>query len=106
MPVAGLVTKLYLSLRPHGLQPARLLCPWDFPRKNTGVGCHFLLDPEIKPPSPVLQADSLLLSLHGNPHYKYTYLSIKSHSFLHASMQQVCTEHLTLTVFKGLVIEK
>ena len=25
------------------LQPARLLCPWDFPGKNTGVGCHFLL---------------------------------------------------------------
>ena len=24
-------------------QPARLLCPWDFPGKNTGVGCHFLL---------------------------------------------------------------
>ena len=22
---------------------ARLLCPWDFPRENTGVGCHFLL---------------------------------------------------------------
>ena len=29
--------------RPHGLQPARLLCPWDFPGKNTGVGYHFLL---------------------------------------------------------------
>ena len=24
--------------------PARLLCPWDFPGKNTGVGCHFLLE--------------------------------------------------------------
>ena len=31
------------SLRPHGLYPARLLCPWDFPGKNTGVGCHALL---------------------------------------------------------------
>ena len=28
------------SLRPFGLQPARLLCPWDSPGKNTGVGCH------------------------------------------------------------------
>ena len=28
------------SLRPHGLQPARLLCPWDSPDKNTGVGCR------------------------------------------------------------------
>ena len=31
------------SLIPHGLQPVRLLCPWDFPVKNTGVGYHFLL---------------------------------------------------------------
>ena len=31
------------SLRPHGLKPARLLCPWDSPGKNTGVGCHFFL---------------------------------------------------------------
>ena len=31
------------SLQPHGLQPARLLCPWDSPAKNTGVGCHALL---------------------------------------------------------------
>ena len=30
-------------LQPHVLQPARLLCPWDFPGKNTGVGCHALL---------------------------------------------------------------
>ena len=39
-----LVTKLCPTLsRPHGLQPTRLLCPWDFPGKNTGLGCHFLL---------------------------------------------------------------
>ena len=31
------------SLKPHELQPARLPCPWDSPGKNTGVGCHFLL---------------------------------------------------------------
>ena len=31
------------SLRPHGLKPTRLLCPWDFPGKNPGVGCHSLL---------------------------------------------------------------
>ena len=28
----------------HGLEPARLLHPWDFPGKNIGVGCHFLLE--------------------------------------------------------------
>ena len=31
------------SVLPHGLQPTRVLCPWDSPGKNTGVGCHFLL---------------------------------------------------------------
>ena len=31
------------SLGSHGLQPARLLCPWDSPGKNTGAGCHALL---------------------------------------------------------------
>ena len=46
--------------RPHGLQPNRLLCPWDFPGKSTGEGCHALLQ-EIFPtqgwslPSPALQ---------------------------------------------------
>ena len=31
------------SLRPYGLWPARFLCLWNFPGKNTGVGCHLLL---------------------------------------------------------------
>ena len=31
------------SLQSHGWQPARLLCPWDSPGKNTGVGCHALI---------------------------------------------------------------
>ena len=31
------------TLRPHGQQPTRLLCPWDSPGKNTGVGCRLLL---------------------------------------------------------------
>ena len=31
------------SSRPNGLQPTRPLCPWYFPGKRAGVGCHFLL---------------------------------------------------------------
>ena len=34
---------MFDSSRPHGLQPTRLLHPWDFPGKNAGVGCHCLL---------------------------------------------------------------
>ena len=51
------------SLRPHGLYPARVLCPWDSLGKNTGVGCHAplqgILPTETEPRSPALQADSL-----------------------------------------------
>ena len=31
------------SMRPHGLQPANILCPWNSPGKNTGMGCRSLL---------------------------------------------------------------
>ena len=37
------------SLWPHGLQPAKLLCPWDSPGNNTGVGCHALLQGSSRP---------------------------------------------------------
>ena len=58
------------SLWPSRLQPTRLLCPWNFPGRNTGVGCYFLLQESVSThgPNPRLlrllhwQADSLLLS--------------------------------------------
>ena len=40
--VGSLVAKSCLTLVTRGLSPARLLCPWDSPGKNTGVGCYFL----------------------------------------------------------------
>ena len=48
-------------------QPTRLSCPWDFPGKNTGVGCHFLLCQE--PAYCILNAYCILSALelsHGN----------------------------------------
>ena len=45
------------SVRPHGLQPTRLLCPWDSPGKNTGVGGHFLLQcMKVKSQSEIAQS--------------------------------------------------
>ena len=45
------------SVRPHIRQPTRLLCPWDSPGKNTGVGCHFLLQcMKVKSESEVAQS--------------------------------------------------
>ena len=44
------------SVRPQRQQPTRLTCPWDSPDKNTGVGCHFLLQGmKVKSESEVAQ---------------------------------------------------
>ena len=45
------------TVRSHRRQPTRLPCPWDSPGKNTGVGCHFLLQcMEVKSESEVTQS--------------------------------------------------
>ena len=45
------------SVRPHRRQPTRLPHPWDSPGKNTGVGCHFLLQHvKVKSESEVTQS--------------------------------------------------
>ena len=61
------------SLGTHGLQPSRLLRPWDFPGKNTGVGFHFLLQGIFKTQGSNLllqhwQEDSLPLSHWASPY--------------------------------------
>ena len=43
MHACSVALALSNSLQPYGLQPARLLCPWDSPAKNTAAGYHFLL---------------------------------------------------------------
>ena len=60
------------SVRPHRQQPTRLPRPWDSPGKNTGVGCHFLLQcMKVKSESEVAQScltlsDSMDCSLPGS----------------------------------------
>ena len=63
------------SLQPHGLQPPTLLCPWDFPDKSIGVGCHFfspkdLLVPGIKTMSPALSGIFFNPEPPGKPHIR------------------------------------
>ena len=54
------------SVRPHRRQPTRLPRPWDSPGKNTGVGCHFLLQcMKVKSESEVAQSCLILSDLHG-----------------------------------------
>ena len=61
-----------VSVRPHRRQPTRLCRPWDSPGKNTGVGCHFLLQcMKVKSGSEVTQSiptlhDPMDCSLQGS----------------------------------------
>ena len=65
------------SLEPHGLQPTRLLRPWDFPGKSTGVGCISFSRGVFPTQGSNLsllhwQADSLPLSHQRSPHPAFT----------------------------------
>ena len=72
------------SVRPHRRQPTRLPRPWDSPGKNTGVGCHFLLQcMKLKSESEVAQlcptlSDPMDCSLPGSYIYHlYWYVNIR-----------------------------
>ena len=79
------------SLQHCGPQPSRLLCPWDSPGKNIGMGCHALLQGifPIQGWNPHLlhllhwQSGSLLLMPTGNTKYL--------HVCLHAKLLQSCS---------------
>ena len=56
------------SVRPHKRQPTRLPRPWDSPGKNTGVGCHFLLQcMKVKSESEVAQSCLTLAAFQAPP---------------------------------------
>ena len=63
---------------PHGLKTPRLLCPWNSPGKNSGVGCHsllqgiFLTQEPVSLAPPALQADSLPSEPPGKPEFLYS----------------------------------
>ena len=64
-------------VQPHRWQPTRLCHPWDSPGKNTGVGCHFLLQcMKVKSESEVAQScptpsDPMDCSLPGSSIHEY-----------------------------------
>ena len=63
------------SLRPHGVYPAGLLCPWEFSKQENWSELPFpspgdLPDQVIEPRFPALQADSLQSELQGNMYTK------------------------------------
>ena len=78
------------SVRPHRRHPTRLLRPWDSPGKNTGVGCHFLLQcMKVKSEREVAQScltlcDSMDCSIPGFPVLHCLAENVQTH--IHESM--------------------
>ena len=99
-----LVTQSCLTLC-NPMEPTRLLCPWNFPGKNTAVGFYFLLQ-EIFPTQGLnlhllgllhWQADFLPLHHLGNPICKYK----NSNTYQHVNLKHLrVTEYLKLTLKK------
>ena len=81
-------------LQPHGRQPTRLLCPWDFPGKNIGVDCHFPLQgifpKQGSSPHLLHCRHSLPLSHHRNPSPWFNQFS---HSVVSNSLQPHGSQH-------------
>ena len=102
---------------PHGLQTTRLLHPWDFPGKSTGVGCHYLLhNMPANLENSAVATGLEKVSFHSNPKKgnakecsNYRTIAFISHAskvmlkFLQARLQQLWT--VNFQMFK-LVLEK
>ena len=117
------------SVRPHRRQPTRLLRSWDSPGKNSGMGCHFLLQcMKVKSESEVTQScptlsDPMDCSLPGSSVHgifqarvlewgaiafsmyvcmcMYIHTSILNHSAVHLKLMQYCKS--TIFQFKKMI---
>ena len=84
------------SVWPHRQQPTRLLRPWDFPGKNTGVGCQCLLVFPILLFSlislhwPLRKAFLSLLAILWNSEFKWVYLSFLPLTFASLLFTAIC----------------
>ena len=95
------------SLQSRELMPSRLLCPWDLPGKNTGVGCHFLCQGIFPTQGSNLcllcllhwQPDSLPLSHLGNSGTRWPH-PCHHHYYHHSSLRQrlTCTRQDTVYI--------
>ena len=95
-----------LTVWPYGLQPARLLCPWDSLGKNTGVGCRALLQGVFLTHGsdlhllclPYCQAGSLPLAPPGRPIGMCTHTHTHTHMYTHTYVYtHTYTPHIFFT---------
>ena len=99
------------SVRPHRQQPVRLPRPWDSPGKNTGVGCHFLLQcMKVKSESEVTQlcptlSDPMDCSLPGSSVHgifqarvlEWGAIAFSDANLLHHSNFSICVAEVSMS---------
>ena len=98
------------SVQPHGLQPARLLCPWDSPGKNPGMGSHFLPQgifwiPGKEPPSPALAREFFTTGPPGKPHPIGKMLLLWPHLNQGSPGNVVCVANYML-IYNSIILEE
>ena len=100
------------SVQPHRQQPTRL-CPWDSPGKNTGVGCHFLLqcmkvksESEVAQPCPTLSnpmdcslPGSSIMGFSRQEYWKLRLFQIKKSVLLKWARTIFCLSRIYLPFF-------
>ena len=96
------------SVRPHRRQPTRLPRPWDSPGKNTGVGCHFLLQcMKVKRKSEVTQSclnlsDPMDRSLPGSSVHRIFQARVLEWGAIAFSDKQISRYIFTFIIFKAI----
>ena len=92
------------SVRPHRQQPTRLPRPWDSPGKNTGVGCHFLLQcMKVKSESEIAQSGpkAAVCTVRPKPNCLYSFLSS-----YHARRSPITQAHSRLRAHSTLSLQR
>ena len=98
------------SVRPHRRQPTRLPRPWDSPGKNTGVGCHFLLQcMQVKSESEVAQScptlsDPMDCSLPGSSIHRIFQARVLEQGAIAFSLQLLSVLFISVSQVKLLII--
>ena len=92
------------SLRPHGLQFTRLLCPWGFSRREENLtSSRDLPNPAIEPRSPALQADPLPTKPNICTNNIYT-VDTHTHTYIYKHSIYICISFIYINIYTNIII--
>ena len=87
------------SVRPHRWQPTRLPHPWDSPGKNTGVGCHFLLQCVKVKSESVVSVTIATVTFLNLRHLSFCFILLKVFLFVHLFQKKKKNKQFHISCF-------